>query len=282
MTLGGDMSKYTLLILLALAFMLPNTSWGYDFKDEGASTNDEASYDFGTHIQVNVPSRRLKVFQNGEVVHEFPVAVGQPRFKTPIGPRKMTNIVWNPWWIPPKTSAWAKNDKDTPPGPHNPLGPVKMKLGSAILLHGTSNESTVGRAASHGCMRMFNKDAKTLAWWVQSRFSDSKDNDLYTEYQSNNRRSYHVNLAYEIPVDITYNLFEIENGVLKAYPDIYWKKPNRKQEAINFLVSRGFEPHQINEKKLSQFLKDSQKQGMQIELKKIYKGKVASVYSANY
>lgn len=264
------------LITSMLALLIvPVSSWAvetdYDLVDDLQSQHQ-------TYIKVNIPSKTLRLYHEGELVHKFPVAVGQPRFKTPVGPKTMTNIVWNPWWIPP-SSGWAKDDVKTPPGPRNPLGPVKMRLGSSILLHGTSNENTVGQAASHGCMRMYNRDAQTLAWWIQQRYSDQADPSLRDEYASNGGRSYHVNLKEEVPVDITYELFEIEDGLLKIYPDVYWKVQNKKEEAMNFLISKGFSSMDIDQKKLDKVIEEAKKQPMQIALKKIYHGKVASAYS---
>jgi lipoprotein-anchoring transpeptidase ErfK/SrfK len=60
------------------------------------------------------------------------------------------------WWNPP-SSDWAKDAKPTPPGLKNPMGVLKFDMGGyAQYIHGTlkSNEKNLGRAASHGCIRM--------------------------------------------------------------------------------------------------------------------------------
>ncbi len=51
------------------------------------------------------------------------------------------------------------------PGPDNPLGAFKMRLGitpGAYLIHGTNNPLAVGMAVTHGCMRMYPEDIEAL------------------------------------------------------------------------------------------------------------------------
>ena len=48
-------------------------------------------------------------------------------------------------------------------GPNSPVGVMWMGLNkTGIGLHGTNNPETIGRAASHGCIRMANWDALKL------------------------------------------------------------------------------------------------------------------------
>lgn len=51
----------------------------------------------------------------------------------------------------------------------NALGPVKLSLGDGYLIHGTHryNEDSIGGAASHGCIRMRNRDVTTLQELVE-------------------------------------------------------------------------------------------------------------------
>ena len=208
--------------LIAILFVVLMGIGPVEAKKSGAKVKKGGGLAGKTQIIINVPSREMFLYHNNKLVFNFPVAVGQPRFKTPMGPRTMKRIVWNPWWIPPK-SGWAKNDGPTKPGPRNPLGVVKMDLGGAILMHGTSKESSVGTAASHGCMRMLNANATTLAWWIQQHYGDKKDPELYSLYKSNRYRSHHVQLTKKIPVQIIYDVFDVEHGMMKSYPDIYWE-----------------------------------------------------------
>jgi hypothetical protein len=42
------------------------------------------------------------------------------------------------------------------------LGPHKLVLGDGYLIHGTNKETSIGDAASHGCIRMYNEDVQRL------------------------------------------------------------------------------------------------------------------------
>jgi lipoprotein-anchoring transpeptidase ErfK/SrfK len=51
-----------------------------------------------------------------------------------------------------------------PPGPNNPVGVLWCGLSKpGIGIHGTNNPQTIGRAASHGCMRVANWDVVRLS-----------------------------------------------------------------------------------------------------------------------
>lgn len=248
------------------ALLITDVAYG---KVEEALATDAPS----TRIIINIPSRQLKLYHEDGLVFRFPVAVGQNQFKTPAGSRKLFQIVWNPWWMPPP-SEWARDDKPTPPGPVNPLGPVKMVLGKTILMHGTTHEGSVGTAASHGCMRMYNQDAKTLAWWIQTRFSEKVDPTYYETYQAQSRTSFYVNLTQSIPVEITYEIFEIEDQMLKVYPDIYWRVANKKDLAIRFLETNGYDVSQLKETVLEDIIMAANKQSSGVMLKELIPGEL--------
>lgn len=228
-----------------------------------------------TKIVINVPARELTLFKKKRKIFEFPIAVGARGFKTPIGQRFVRKIVWNPWWIPPN-SPWARGSKPTPPGPKNPLGPVKMDLGRAILLHGTSNERSIGRAVSHGCMRMFNTDAKKIAWWIQKRFTEKNDSSILDQYRRNSGQSFHVMLTSPLSVEVEYDIFKIENGYFESYPDLYGKVGNRKKKAYKELVSAGFSRHRISDTALTRLLKLSESKTARISLRELMPGRLAA------
>src|SRR5687767_8534783 len=67
----------------------------------------------GPKIFINIAARKLSLFEGSTLVKTYPIAVGSPGHKTPVGEREMKQIVWNPWWLPPD-SPWAAGAKDTP------------------------------------------------------------------------------------------------------------------------------------------------------------------------
>jgi len=201
---------------------------------------------------VNLPARRLFLYQNDEILRTYPVAVGSNRYRTPIGPRYLQNITWNPWWYPPPYSDWAKDAKPTPPGPNNPLGPVKMSLGGDIFLHATNKDYTVGTPASHGCMRMHRKDALELAWFFQTRLSDQSDDALRAKYKAYPTSSFYVPLNQKIPVDIIYDLVRVSDEELEVHPDIYGHGGDLKQEVISRLHEVGIPPWDVDASKIEE------------------------------
>lgn len=244
------------------------------FGSVQAKTSSGAGKDL-VSITINIPGRSLTLFQNGNQVYKFPIAVGQPVFKTPTGGGKsISQVIWNPSWMPPPNSTWGKDYEATPPGsPNNPLGPVKMQLSKYIFLHGTSNEQTIGTAASHGCIRMFNKDAMTLAWWLQSNFSRQTDPSLLNEYQAQKDKSVYVSLNRSIPVDITYQLFDIVNGKLQVHPDLYSQSQDKKEAVISWLKQMGYDITKVDYKLLDRLIAMSAKQTSQVTLKQLLSAK---------
>lgn len=238
-------SLFGLLLWTAPAHPESVASADIDY-DEGVEDALETAPYTGPKIVINVAARKLKLYDKDQLVKTYSIAVGSSAYRTPLGDRSMTQIVWNPWWIPPKNSAWAKGAKDTPPGRNNPLGPVKMKLGDAIMVHGTNKPASVGHAASHGCMRMNNEEAKELARYIQEHVMMQTDPALYDTYAKNGGRSYYVNLSQSVPISIVYDIAEIENGELKVYQDVYWKVRDKKAHIESLLSANGYKTEEYD------------------------------------
>lgn len=127
-------------------------------------------------IVVNLPEHRLYWYppaQSGStpVVWTFPVSIGKMDWHTPLGRTSIVAKEKNPSWIPPKSvrEDHAKRGDIlppvVPPGPDNPLGKYKMRLGipgGAYLIHGTNKPAGVGMEVTSGCMRLYPEDIETL------------------------------------------------------------------------------------------------------------------------
>ena len=133
-------------------------------------------------LLVDLSDRTLFVLSEGEVVRRFPVSVGSDGFDTPPGAYRISHMIWNPRWVPPN-SAWARDHKPEPPGsPGNPMGRVKMFFREPDLyIHGTALPSSLGRARSHGCVRMRNTDAVELARMVMVNAGQPKTPEWFQE-----------------------------------------------------------------------------------------------------
>jgi lipoprotein-anchoring transpeptidase ErfK/SrfK len=123
-------------------------------------TNDK----LGKTIEVNLSTNRLTFYDGLKVRKVYPVATGQPSFPTPQGTWQVVYKRVNPTWTNPATDGWGADlPKSIPPGPGNPLGTRAMSLNaSGILIHGTYASGSIGRYASHGCIRMLLSDVEAL------------------------------------------------------------------------------------------------------------------------
>ena len=105
---------------------------------------------------INIPAMTLELFENGELVTRYPVAVGKRSTPTPTGAFLVTTHVKNPTWYGP-------NGEVIKAGAGNPVGTRWMGLDKkGYGIHGTNAPKSIGRASSHGCVRMKNSDVEEL------------------------------------------------------------------------------------------------------------------------
>jgi lipoprotein-anchoring transpeptidase ErfK/SrfK len=104
--------------------------------------------------------RRVYVYHDNTVATSFPIAIGREGWETPLGSYAVLSKVENPGWTNPFTGEVVE------PGPDNPLGDRWIGFWTDgenyIGFHGTPNRQSVGRAASHGCVRMYNENVRQL------------------------------------------------------------------------------------------------------------------------
>ena len=107
-------------------------------------------------IVVDKLENTLKLFSDKELLKTYPVATGREGHPTPIGSFTIVNKLVNPTWY--KAGAVV-----SPDSPANILGTRWLGFSlSGYGIHGTTLPETIGRAASEGCIRMFNKDVEEL------------------------------------------------------------------------------------------------------------------------
>ncbi len=228
-----------------------------------------------SRLVVNIPAREVTLYHHNNVIFQFPIAVGSPFYTTPVGDRSLKQIVWNPWWFPPD-SPWARGAKPTPPGRNNPLGPVKMDLGGDIRMHGTNNEASIGHAVSHGCLRMKNDDAKTLARWIQEHHTDKTDPTLFDKYTKERGSSFYVNLEKPIPIKIIYDVFHIEGDKLSAHPDIYGRAGKKEETIFDYLRQRGYNPDNLYQNAFHHFMESAKKDSSTVSLRQLFPGTIST------
>jgi lipoprotein-anchoring transpeptidase ErfK/SrfK len=120
-----------------------------------------ALYTTTSKIVIDLSERELFVYRRGELAKRFPVAVGKPGLSTPTGFYYVTQ-------------------KLRPPNPNGVYGVLQIGTsafqptlndwpdGGQVGIHGTNEPWLIGKAVSHGCVRMRNRDVKAVSRLVPS------------------------------------------------------------------------------------------------------------------
>jgi lipoprotein-anchoring transpeptidase ErfK/SrfK len=102
-------------------------------------------------IVVSLEDRKLALVEDGQVKKVYSVAVGKPSTPSPVGAFTIERRVANP--------TYHHAGKTVLPGPGNPVGTRWMGLSKhGYGIHGTNEPKSIGKAASHGCIRMSQAD----------------------------------------------------------------------------------------------------------------------------
>ena len=94
-------------------------------------------------IQIDTTGKMLRLMQDGNYIRQYSIAVGKPATPSPKGN-----------WTITKKALWG-----------NQFGGHFMQLSvpwGIYGIHGTNEPSSIGQAASHGCIRMHNENAAEL------------------------------------------------------------------------------------------------------------------------
>jgi len=152
-------------------------------KDEIASVRTEnASFkDSDRHIAVSVSENRLYLMEGSDPIRTIRVATGTGRkikiygkerdFSTTPGVYAITRKETDPIWIAPDWHFFEQGETDVAKVRKIPLaersfkghlGKYRLVLRDGIGIHGTTEQSSIGRNASHGCIRVGDEDLKIL------------------------------------------------------------------------------------------------------------------------
>ena len=127
-----------------------------------------------TRVVVDKSSGWLKAYDEGDrLVAIFTVSSGSRRDPLPLRTWGITGIARNPPFAYDPDLFWdvpdSEEEQQLPPGPNGPVGVVWIDLTKEHYgIHGTNAPETIGRAQSHGCVRLTNWDAARLAEMVDT------------------------------------------------------------------------------------------------------------------
>jgi lipoprotein-anchoring transpeptidase ErfK/SrfK len=113
-----------------------------------------------TEVVVDLSDRRVYVYRGGVTIASYPTGIGKKGWETPTGSFEIMHMQHYPVWRHPITG------KIFEAGPDSPLGDRWIGFWSdgrnKIGFHGTPDDDLVGKAISHGCLRMRNPDVRML------------------------------------------------------------------------------------------------------------------------
>lgn len=119
----------------------------------------------GKTVVVWVDRNQIELYDGFEVEETWSVATAKPGWTTPVGDWKIWDMRENPTWYNPALDSWgASLPAVVPGGPGNPMGTraIYIDAPGLIRIHGTTDPSSIGRYASHGCIRMQNEQIEDL------------------------------------------------------------------------------------------------------------------------
>ncbi len=117
-------------------------------------------------VEVSLADRTITLTSGDDILGSWPIIAGGSGHPTPSGNFQIRRIVWNPEQAPV-----GVNDTTTartrPENNNGPAGTVKIYFREpAYYIHGPRDDGAIGRASSHGCIRMHDEDAIALATLV--------------------------------------------------------------------------------------------------------------------
>jgi hypothetical protein len=230
-------------------------------------------------ITVDVPAFRLTLWQNGNEVKTYRVGVGLAAYPITISERRVTEIIWNPAWIPPD-SDWVVGRKGVkvgevikPTDPRNPLGKLKIPLGSGYLIHEAKGPGDLGSLVSHGCVRMMRADLYDLAEKiVAARSLPVTARQIAAAKRT--KKTLVAKLEEPLVVDINYDTQVVEGGALHLYADFYNRGTNTPAHLRAELEESGFDPAALDEATIRKLLaRPTQRQKFVVTLNSLAAGR---------
>lgn len=145
-----------------------NAVWLKTLSDLGVGSEQPKA----AKIVVSKSRGTLKAYDGGgKLVGMFTATMGSKHDPLPLGSWKVKGVAYNPPFHFNPELFWDVADSTEkqmlPPGPNGPVGVAWIDLNKEHYgIHGTPAPETIGRAQSHGCVRLTNWDIARLAQMV--------------------------------------------------------------------------------------------------------------------
>ena len=141
--------------------------------DENTETKKNEAPPASIAVKIDTKTNMLGVFERDTIIAAYPVTVGSAQTESPIGEWKVRRITKMPTFRYDKEmlehGERSSNFHLLPPGPRNLVGVMWIALNKkGVAIHGTNEPDSIGRSASHGCIRLANWDVVRLATKIKS------------------------------------------------------------------------------------------------------------------
>lgn len=210
---------------------------------EGMMSTQPNAVPTDTRIVVNAPAYRMDIFQDGKLTKTYRVGIGYPEFPLPTGMRRAETIIFNPTWTPPD-EPWVKGkfkpgQKVEAGSKDNPLGPIKIPIGSPSLIHGGKQPAKLGTFASHGCVGLTNAQVQEFAAMLANLGGSPLSADSVATINKQKAETKNYKLSKPVPVELRYETIVAENGGLRVFRDVYERGTNTLETARAVLEATG-------------------------------------------
>jgi hypothetical protein len=228
-------------------------------SDDSSNSAKPNSVPTDTRVVVNAPAYRMDIFQEGKLVKSYKIGIGYPEFPLPSGMRKANAIIFNPTWTPPD-EPWVKGKIEAGKmvaagSAQNPLGPIKIPIGSPSLIHGGKSPARLGNFASHGCVGLTNQQVQDFAVELAKVSGLALTTADVKNYEKQKTETKNVKLDKSIPVELRYETIVVENGKLKIYRDVYERGTNTEENLRRVLDSYGVSLDSLKQQDREKILK---------------------------
>lgn len=140
---------------------------------ENKETQKNEAAPVSVAVKIDTRTNMLGVLEGDKIIAAYPVTIGSAQTESPIGEWKVRRITKMPTFRYDKEMLQhgkrSSNFHLLAPGPRNPVGVMWIALNKkGIAIHGTNDPDSIGRATSHGCIRLANWDVVRLATKIKS------------------------------------------------------------------------------------------------------------------
>ena len=228
--LGKSLLKFTFLLIGAVVFMMMDSQRClgsqnisrdliYCPLEQTVNTKPEKMPGGKVEIIINTDKKTLTVLDRGQEFKTFRVAVGEDETPTPVGE----------WKIKRKAKHWGTGFGTRWMGLNVPWG--------IYGIHGTNKPWSIGTQASHGCIRMMNRDVEQLYEWVEPGTTVRIVGEVYSPYYENRNK---VHKGHKGTVVMLVQKGLIAEGYLKGQVDGIFG-PATEEALKKLQKDRGFE-----------------------------------------